>query len=399
MTQLEIEEKEDEKSGYFKRFVTTRVVIGILVLVTILWLFGMFMGFLEKPPDVPSSQAQHGEVQHDEQNVAKDKSKEEHKSVAVMSLEQQGHATQYVPEPAKHIEAPKTSHTPTPSATNNEKGLQKLPAPTMHIADGDTHNEIHLPMTRTEALGIAFVRATIKPMYYELKRRLWGWRANDIVQFTDNVNNFQLGVLEVTRRTVIQLTEKIARTGSSASIDPDLEQAMSCFMTNPNDYWFPSAESQYLSGIKYLQAYLKKLEKGGQAFYNRADNLIPILVAFEGLLGSCDENLIRKTDEKGKKVSSLKSDDYIYYAKGVASAIGTVLEAVLIDFNEALKSKNAIEIIMHAIELCHETNEINPWYVTEGNLSGIIANHRANLAAPISHAQFYVGLLITTLST
>jgi hypothetical protein len=30
---------------------------------------------------------------------------------------------------------------------------------------------------------------------------------------------------------------------------------------------------------------------------------------------------------------------------------------------------------------------------------GILANHRANMAAPISHARFFVGMLIETLST
>ena len=39
------------------------------------------------------------------------------------------------------------------------------------------------------------------------------------------------------------------------------------------------------------------------------------------------------------------------------------------------------------------------WMVTEGDLSGFIANHRANMAAPISHARFYLTVVITTLST
>ena len=50
-------------------------------------------------------------------------------------------------------------------------------------------------------VGMAFVDAVIKPMDYELNKRFFGWRPNDIVEWTDNVNNFQLGVLEVTRRT------------------------------------------------------------------------------------------------------------------------------------------------------------------------------------------------------
>ena len=36
------------------------------------------------------------------------------------------------------------------------------------------------------------------------------------------------------------------------------------------------------------------------------------------------------------------------------------------------------------------------WFV---RTAGIVANHRANIAAPISHARFYLGQLIKTLST
>ena len=47
--------------------------------------------------------------------------------------------------------------------------------------------------------GIAFIDSAIKPMTYELEDRFWAWRPNDLVRITDNVNHFQLGVLEVTR--------------------------------------------------------------------------------------------------------------------------------------------------------------------------------------------------------
>ncbi len=33
------------------------------------------------------------------------------------------------------------------------------------------------------------------------------------------------------------------------------------------------------------------------------------------------------------------------------------------------------------------------------DLSSVFANHRLNMAAPISHARFYIGVLIRALST
>ena len=56
-------------------------------------------------------------------------------------------------------------------------------------------------------------------------------------------------------------------------------------------------------------------------------------------------------------------------------------------------------MLHHAIESCHHATEINPWIITDSSLDGILANHRANMAAPISHARFYIGVLIKTLST
>ena len=116
------------------------------------------------------------------------------------------------------------------------------------------------PVHKPAPKGVAFVEATIKPLSYELEERWWGWRPNDIIEFTDNVNTFQLGVLEVTRRTVVALAERISRTGVTDSLDPNLEDAMNWFMIKASSYWFPSAESKYHEGLEELQAYLEKLK-------------------------------------------------------------------------------------------------------------------------------------------
>ncbi len=251
-----------------------------------------------------------------------------------------------------------------------------------------------------EPPGVAFVDALIAPIQFELTERFWGWRPNDIIKFTDNVNNFQIGVLEVTRRASIILTDKISRTGTTASLNIHLERAMNWFMIRAEDYWFPSAESRYREAIDELTIYKEQLRKHEAEFYTRTDNLIPLLNAFQELLGSCDNNLVKSREENGEPVSTFKADDYIFYAKGVASAIETILRAVEKDFPKILDTRNGSEILHHAIEACHTSAHINPWvFVTEADLSGIFANHRANMAAHISHARFYVGLLALTLST
>jgi hypothetical protein len=247
--------------------------------------------------------------------------------------------------------------------------------------------------------GVAFMTACIKPLNHELRERFWGWRPNDIIRFTDNVNNFQLGVLEVTRRTSVVLAERLSRTGVTASFDPNLEQAMNWFMIKATRYLLPSAESKYKEGISELTEYKERLKKGNASFYTRSDNLIPLLSAYEDLLGSCEENLVKAVDEKGDPISFFSADDYFYYAKGVASTLNTILEAVEEDFAQTVEARRGTDVLHHVVEACKRATELEPIVITNSDLDGILANHRANMAAPISHARFYLGVLIKTLST
>ena len=90
-----------------------------------------------------------------------------------------------------------------PASPAPAKSAAHSPAATPHVPDSSRAMAKKTP-------GVAFVTATIKPLSYELNDRFWGWRPNDILDFTDNINNFQLGVLEVTRRTTVILTERLS---------------------------------------------------------------------------------------------------------------------------------------------------------------------------------------------
>ena len=254
------------------------------------------------------------------------------------------------------------------------------------------------PVIDKRIRGVAFVEASIKPLDYELNDRFWGWRPNDMVNFTDNVNNFQLGVLEVTRRTSMALAERISRTGSTESYVPELESAMNNFMVKPNQYWFPSAESKYQEALEGLREYARMVETREARFYGRVDNLLPLLIAYESLLGSCNENLV-KVKEGGRKVSWFKSDDFFYYSKGVAGAMGTIFEAVAEDFREPIDQVQGFDLLIEITSSLKRAAKIEPWVILEGSPGGIMANHRANMAGPVSRARFYLNYLITALTT
>lgn len=386
MEQLNHNDMNEKKSTEFKNYARKRIIVGILLSVVALWVVSTVLGFLDKP------------------STGMTEKKEQEDKIHISDKEKA-----HVLDTAKGDEAPYIDLYPK-KETGEKHAEPTKPAPKKDIphkaeekhkepSSVPSHDVLAEKSIEAKRKGVAFVRASIEPLDYELHERFWGWRPNDNINLTDNVNNFQFGVLEVTRRTAVALAERLSRTGSTAAFDLHLERAMNWFMVKADRYWFPSPETKYSDGLDEWKTYLKKLEKGEANFYTRSDNLIPLLASYEDLLGSCDENLVKATQDDGSPVSSFKSDDYLYYARGVASAMGTILEAVLEDFHETLESRHGAEILHHAIESCHRASEINPWIVTEGGLSGILANHRANMAAPISHARFYLGLLIKTLST
>jgi len=244
--------------------------------------------------------------------------------------------------------------------------------------------------------GYAFIESVIQPLDYELNERFWGWRPNDIINVTDNVNNIQLGILEVMRRTVVVLAHRISRTGSNDTLDVNLENAMNWLMIKAKQYWFPSPESKYNEAIYELKTYVNRLERGRARFYIRTDNLIPLLEHYEDLLGGCDQSLTIKEDDDGP-ITSSKADNYFYYAQGVAVAMGSIFRGIRKDFFVTLESVQGTQILDEAIEASDIAANINPWIVTEGNLDSIFANHRANIDQPINRIRFYMNVLIKTL--
>jgi hypothetical protein len=264
----------------------------------------------------------------------------------------------------------------------------------------DSYNAHASETTQAMPKGVAVIKALIAPIDYELNQRFWGWRPNDAIKLTDNINEFQLGVLEVTRRASTRLTENISRTGSTAVLNKHLERAMNSLMIRADSLMIPSAESSYNEAIVNLKHYKEQLITGEATFYTRTDNLIPLLQSMEELVGSCDEKLVRREEDDGKPVSTFDADNYYYYAKGVASALLPLLHAIEQDFNKVLVTRGGSEILHHAITSCHHSSEMEPWlFVTDGDLNGFFANHRANMATSISHARFYLGLLVFSLST
>ena len=360
------------------RLFTLRVVGGLALGIIVLWGFWVLLGFFQKPDKVTVAETEETASMHGVEGSHGDGG--HHPAVQPSS---EGHE-------ALHEGVPPAEHSTPPEhgAIDGHGVSGEHPGPSEPGA-------LHEP----RAQGVTFVEATISVLGHELNERFWGWRRNDILRITDNVENMQLGVLEVVRRTTVTLAERISRYGMTDAIDENLESAMNWLMIKPDRYWLPAAEEKYNDSLKELREYAERLEKGEARFYTRADNLIPLLVSLSDLVGSCDENLVKSKEEDGSPVSWFKVDDYFYYAKGAARATGEILHAVGEDFASVLEVRHGVDLLHHAIHACHVAGELDPWLVTDADLDGILANHRANMAAPVSHVRYYLDALAKALST
>ena len=256
---------------------------------------------------------------------------------------------------------------------------------------------------REPVKGEVFTLALIKIMDDQVNKTWFGWRPNTIVfgkmGLTDNVNNLQLGVLEVARRTVVVLNEHMTRFASTEAYNPRVNEAMNFFMVSPDKYWFPSASGKYREAMQDLEKYIDGLKAGRARFYSRVDYLIALLSNYKDLLGSSFHNLLKDTEADGKSVSWYLVDDYFYYSQGIALAMAEMLEAVTKEFHQEIQKKNSHKLLEDAIHALHAASHLSPWVVTNGAKDGILANHRANMSTYIGEAEHVISTLMSQLAT
>jgi hypothetical protein len=251
--------------------------------------------------------------------------------------------------------------------------------------------------------GEAFTRSLIKIMDDQVNKTIFGWRPNSILfgkmGLTDNVNNLQLGVLEVARRTVVVLNENMSRFALTEAQNPYLNNAMNFFMVSPEKYWFPSASGKYKEAMANLEQYIDDLKHNRSHFYTRVDNLIALMNHFRDVLGSAFHNLIKDQEPDGSPVSIFVCDDYFYFSQGVAMSMAEILEGVKEDFADQLARKNSTKLVDDAIHALHTGSHLSPWFITNAAKDGILANHRANMATYIGEAEHIIFTLMNVLAT
>jgi hypothetical protein len=313
--------------------------------------------------------------------------------VALAPQEKSVPLTSKAPEVPPLIPAPaKEAHEPAVPAPSHPGGHAAIPpAPAAVLAP------------REPVRGEVFTEALIKTMDDQVNKTWFGWRPNTIIfgktGLTDNVNNVQMGVLEVSRRTVVVLNEYLTRFATTEAYNPRVNEAMNFFMVSPDKYWFPSASGKYREAMQDLQKYIEDLRGGRARFYTRVDYLIALLSNYKDLLGSSYHNLIKDTEADGSSVSWFVVDDYFYYSQGIAIAMAEMLEAVNKEFHQELQKKDSHKLLEDAIHALHSASHLHPWVVTNGAKDGILANHRANMSTYIGEAEHVIATLHSQLAT
>ena len=303
---------------------------------------------------------------------------------------------------------------PPPAKGAHEAGLPVAPSPQLiHEPAPAAPKAVasHVPPPspvvvtppREPVKGEVFTLALIKIMDDQVNKTWFGWRPNTIVfgkmGLTDNVNNLQLGVLEVARRTVVVLNEHMTRFATTEAYNPRVNEAMNFFMVSPDKYWFPSASGKYREAMQDLEKYIDGLKGGRARFYSRVDYLIALLSNYKDLLGSSFHNLLKDTEADGQPVSWFMVDDYFYYSQGIALAMAEMLESITKEYHQELQKKNSHKLLEDAIHALHAASQLDPWVVTNGAKDGILANHRANMSTYIGESEHVISTLMSQLAT
>jgi hypothetical protein len=189
------------------------------------------------------------------------------------------------------------------------------------------------------------------------------------------------------RFTTLRLKDSLTRMGDADTYDPDLELALNLFMNSATKFWFPSAESSYTEAVEHLKRFVEKLKTGKRSFYYRKDNLVLLISTYKDLLGNVNRSLIVPKDW-------LQTDDAFYYAKGVAHVYYEILRVIRVGFEKQLGTTlYAKEMLDEVIHELHRTEVMDPWIVLDADLGGLLANHRANLNAPLSEVAHLLVVL------
>lgn len=221
----------------------------------------------------------------------------------------------------------------------------------------------------------------------------FGWIPNDILlpaSFSDNITNYQRGVIYATRPASDVLAKTISRFGTKGTIDSRLVNATSRDFVYGADVWgflfIYDCEGKYKSGIQNWKSWATSVDSGAKnaGIYNmKTDDYYQILKYCNSML---EYALGILNDDE---ISHFDSDNAIYFAKGIVSVVDNILIGLTAVDSSVIErgGKENYEVALKQLEYIRQ---FNPLYVFAGGNSvgdAMLPNHIASLARHIDVAS------------
>lgn len=224
-------------------------------------------------------------------------------------------------------------------------------------------------------------------------RSLNGLLTNDlffIPSLIDNRTAFQNGVIYATRPASDIIAKTAARYGTRDTIDQRLADATSRYFTysqNVWGFWFIyDCEGKYKNGVQNWASWANSVgsnTKNAGVYNIKSDDVYDIL---KYCVNMTDYALGLLNDDK---ISHFKSDDAIYFAKGVCLVTGNILRA-LNAVDSSVSERGGDENVAEALRRFDYINQFDPLLVFAGGNSvgdAMMPNHVAALARHIDIAN------------
>ncbi len=196
----------------------------------------------------------------------------------------------------------------------------------------------------------------------------------------DNMPNFQIGLMYALSRFALEMTDVLGRTRGTSQVDPDLDKASGLlkydgriWLWEPSTSLLPtaSAEKQYISGMKSLERYNRRLSEGTAVFERRSDNLISLLDRIGADLGSASASLDARATASNAGWFDTNGDDVFYATKGRLYGYYMLLRELGVDFQPVLAEKKVEQAWQQMLESLRTASEMDPLIVSNGSTDGL----------------------------
>ncbi len=201
--------------------------------------------------------------------------------------------------------------------------------------------------------------------------------------FMDNKAAFQLGINQATRRTAIELVDRLGRVRGTSSVNANLQKARES-ANYREDAWVitfawpfiqPSTSSRLNEARKHFRDFNVELATCSADFDARADNLLQFLDRVTSDIGGTSDILQSRMELSNFTGFDRRADDRFWFTYGQLYAYHGILTAARNDFRKVFQQRNLDALWVRIDKQLSNALNVNPFMVVNGSPSSIIKSH------------------------